>query len=245
MRSTSARVSSGCRGSRGGRVMIPGSFGSNASIRPERDGGGHVDPQDLGGQDRQRGAGHDRGQDDQPLADVRGQRPGDELGEVVEDPAALLRRRPRWWRSRRRSAPCPRRPWPPRCPPRPSRRRCWPGAAPGRRSHRRRSWRRRVRAPASASTRRSFCSGETRANTAARSTASESVLGRHVRRSARRSARALALVLVDDSPTRRAIAVAVAAWSPVIIFTEMPAAWQAATAAAAAARGGPASPAAR
>ena len=42
----------------------------------------------------------------------------------------------------------------------------------------------------------------------------------------------------SSRPTWSAIAVAVAAWSPVIIFTAMPAVWQAATAAVAAARGG-------
>ena len=55
--------------------------------QPEQDGGGHVDPEDLHGQDRQRGAGENRGENDEALAEVRWQGPDDELGEVVENAA--------------------------------------------------------------------------------------------------------------------------------------------------------------
>ena len=55
--------------------------------------GGHVDPQDLHRQDGQGHAREDGGQDDQALAQVGGQRPGDELGEVVEHAPALFHRR--------------------------------------------------------------------------------------------------------------------------------------------------------
>ncbi len=58
--------------------------------QPERDGGGHVDPQDLHGQDRQRCAENDGREDDEAFAHVGGQGPDDELGEVVEDPAAFF-----------------------------------------------------------------------------------------------------------------------------------------------------------
>ncbi len=58
----------------------------------EEHGGRHVDPEDLDRQDRQRGAQEHGGQDDQSLAQVRRQGPGDELGEVVEDAATLLDR---------------------------------------------------------------------------------------------------------------------------------------------------------
>ena len=87
-----------------------------------------------------------------------------------------------------------------------------------------------------ASTNRSFCSGETRANTTARPAASAYCSGASAARS----------VPVSTSPSRwdgsmprePATAAAVAARSPVIIFTAIPAPRAAATAAAAAGRGG-------
>ena len=48
---------------------------------------GHVDPQDLQRRDRQRRAGEDGGNDDEAFTEVGGQRPGDELDEVVVNAA--------------------------------------------------------------------------------------------------------------------------------------------------------------
>ena len=89
-----------------------------------------------------------------------------------------------------------------------------------------------------ASTRRNFCSGETRAKTLASSTRSGN--------SSALNAASCAPVITDrcpgapgtSTPTDSAIALAVPGWSPVIIFTAIPAEWQAATAGAAASRGG-------
>jgi len=59
----------------------------------EQHGSGHVDPEDLQRRDRQRRAGQDGGDDDQALAEIGRQRPGDELDQVVPDAPALLDRR--------------------------------------------------------------------------------------------------------------------------------------------------------
>jgi hypothetical protein len=61
--------------------------------QPEQDGGGHVDPENLHGQDRKRGAGENGGENDEALAEVGRQGPDDELGEVVENTAVFLDRR--------------------------------------------------------------------------------------------------------------------------------------------------------
>ncbi len=91
----------------------------------------------------------------------------------------------------------------------------------------------------SACTRRSFCSGVTRANTAvsaaAASNAASSSASSWRPLSARGGRSRLAL---GSSPISAAMAAAVTAWSPVIIFTRMPAVWQACTARTASARGG-------
>ena len=89
----------------------------------------------------------------------------------------------------------------------------------------------------SASTSRSFSSGDTRANTPVPATAAEySASGISVSSApvtTRRSAGGR-----WSSPSSVAMADAVVAWSPVIILTSMPAAWQAAMAEVAEARGG-------
>ena len=54
--------------------------------------GGHIDPQDLNGHDRQGNPQQQRRQDDQALPQVDGQRPGDDLGQVIEDAAPFLDR---------------------------------------------------------------------------------------------------------------------------------------------------------
>jgi hypothetical protein len=77
----------------------------------------------------------------------------------------------------------------------------------------------------------SFCSGETRAKTVVRSAASASSVSGQ-------SSRSVPVMTGPSRPVRAAIARAVAAWSPVIILTWMPASRQARTAAAEAARGG-------
>ena len=69
-----------------------GLLGLEGQHQAERHGGGHVDPQDLGGQDRQRRPHRDGRQDHESLTDVGGQRPRDELGQVVEDSAAFFDR---------------------------------------------------------------------------------------------------------------------------------------------------------
>ena len=58
----------------------------------EQHGRGHVDPEDLQRRNRQGGAGQDRGQDHQALAEVGRQGPGDEFHQVVVDAAAFLDR---------------------------------------------------------------------------------------------------------------------------------------------------------
>ena len=86
----------------------------------------------------------------------------------------------------------------------------------------------------SASTRRSFCSGVTLAKTLVLSASS-------MNSSSCTAAISEPVTAPSPAPTMPiswAIAAAVAAWSPVIIFTEMPAWWQASTAAMAAGRGG-------
>ena len=59
----------------------------------QRDGGDHVDPQDLQRRDRQGEAQRDGGEDDQRLAAAGGQRPGDHLHQVVIDRAPFAHRR--------------------------------------------------------------------------------------------------------------------------------------------------------
>ncbi len=81
-------VESGARGSRGGRSMTSFSWGSKASNQTQEDRRGHVDPEDLNGEDRQGRPREDGGQDDEPFAAVRRERPDDELHKVVEDPFA-------------------------------------------------------------------------------------------------------------------------------------------------------------
>ncbi len=82
-----------------GRIGDPGRplhdavfLGLEGQHQTQKHGGGHVDPQDLHRQDGQSHAREDGGQDDQSLAQVGGKRPGDELGQVVEHPAAFLDR---------------------------------------------------------------------------------------------------------------------------------------------------------
>ena len=89
----------------------------------------------------------------------------------------------------------------------------------------------------SARTSRSLCSGATRANTA--------VAGTRSRRSSSELAAISGPVIGGACPTMpssRPIAAAVAAWSPVIILTAMPARWQAAMASTTSSRGGSISP---
>ncbi len=86
-----------------------------------------------------------------------------------------------------------------------------------------------------ASTRRSFCSGETRANTSVRTAASinSSSLSRANCSPVSTSACGLGIM-----PIWWAMARAVRAWSPVIIFTRIPACWHLRTASAVSRRGG-------
>ena len=84
----------------------------------------------------------------------------------------------------------------------------------------------------SARTRRSLCSGATRAKTTASSAACRSDSSSRASRSRPVS------TSPSGNPSSRAIAAAVAGWSPVIIFTATPAPRQAATASAASLRGG-------
>ena len=90
-----------------------------------------------------------------------------------------------------------------------------------------------------ASTRRSLCSGLARAKTSTSATARRKVASSM----ASTSAPVSTLPFESVSPIARAMAAAVTAWSPVIIFTRMPAAWQAATARTASSRGGSMMPA--
>ena len=88
-----------------------------------------------------------------------------------------------------------------------------------------------------ACTRRSLCSGLVRAKTSDDITRCRSVTS-----SSRSMSAPVTTSKAPGRPRRRAIADAVPAWSPVIIFTRMPAAWQSATAAIASSRGGSISP---
>jgi hypothetical protein len=65
-------------------------LGLEGQHEPQRHRRGHVYPQDLGRQDRQRRAQGDRHQNHQALTDIRRQGPRDELREIVEDAAAFL-----------------------------------------------------------------------------------------------------------------------------------------------------------
>ena len=56
----------------------------------EEHGGHHVDPEQLHRQHRESQSEEDRQQNDAALAEVRRQRPNDELAEIVKDPAPLL-----------------------------------------------------------------------------------------------------------------------------------------------------------
>ena len=67
-------------------------FGFEGQHQAERYRRGHVDPQDLHGQDRQSRPDHDRDENDESFTDVGRQRPGDEFREVVEYPAAFFHR---------------------------------------------------------------------------------------------------------------------------------------------------------
>ena len=91
----------------------------------------------------------------------------------------------------------------------------------------------------SARTSRSFCSGATRANTAVRSAVSASWSSGICSSSWPVMARSCSsLPWPPRRPSCPAMATAVPLWSPVIIFTSMPAFWQSATARMASARGG-------
>ncbi len=88
-------------------------------------------------------------------------------------------------------------------------------------------------------TRRSFCSGVTRANTVLRWAASLSAASSSASSSRPLSTSGSAPAATRPSrPICAAMAAAVTAWSPVIILTRMPALWQAATARTASSRGG-------
>ena len=69
---------------------MPASLRFEGQRQAEQHGGGHVDPEDLQRRDRQRRAGDDGGEDHQALAEVGRQRPGDELHQVVVDAPPLL-----------------------------------------------------------------------------------------------------------------------------------------------------------
>ena len=89
--------------------------------------------------------------------------------------------------------------------------------------------------PCSDFTMRSLCSGDTRANTPMPSTRSVSWSSLH-------SSSVAPVTVSPRMPSSPAIAVAVVGWSPVIIFTAMPAPWARAMASPASARGGSARP---
>ena len=92
MRRTSVPVSRGCARIAGRTRHDPGFFRLEREHQAQCDRGGHVDPQDLNRQDRQGRAQHDGDEDDEALTHVRGQRPHDELRQVVEHAAALFDR---------------------------------------------------------------------------------------------------------------------------------------------------------
>ncbi len=83
----------------------------------------------------------------------------------------------------------------------------------------------------SARTTRTLCSGDTRAHTPMPSM-------RRASSSSSKRSRSSPLTTSPSMPSERAMAPAVEAWSPVIIFTSMPAWWHSAMAARASSRGG-------
>ena len=75
---------------RAGRAAHGAGFGRLEGQRePQRDGGDQVDPEDLHRGDRQRHAGEERHDDGHRLARIGGQRPADDLLDVVVDGAPL------------------------------------------------------------------------------------------------------------------------------------------------------------
>ena len=218
---------------------MPVFLGLEGEHESEQHGGRHVDPQDLHRQDRQARAEEDRRQDDEAFPQVGGQRPGDELDQVVEDAATLLDGGLDGGEVVVREDHVGRlfgdvRAVMPMAMPMSACLRAGASLTPS--PVMATTWPRLCRA----STSRSFCSGVTRAKTAV-SVGPLDQLGvaERAQVAARRTGGCRQILLVrheTDHAWRSPRAVT--AWSPVIILTRIPAVWQASIAAIASGRGG-------